>query len=42
MAAFDPPLVDRQKYGRLALIITRLDAEETADPVGAYQLMLES
>ena len=36
------PRVDRATYGRIALIITRLDANETADPVGAYELMLES
>jgi hypothetical protein len=27
---------------RLALVITRLDADETADPVGAYQVTLDS
>jgi hypothetical protein len=35
------PAVDRQAYGRLALIITRLDAAEQVDPAGAYQLTLE-
>jgi hypothetical protein len=36
------PQLDRAAYGRLALIITRLDADETADPGGAYGLTLDS
>ena len=36
------PQLDRAAYGWLALIITRLDADETVDPVGAYRLTLDS
>jgi hypothetical protein len=34
--------VDGRTYDRLALIITRLDSDETADPVGAYHITVES
>jgi hypothetical protein len=34
------PNVDTTAYDRLALIITRLDSDETIDPVGNYQVML--
>jgi hypothetical protein len=34
--------IDTRTYDRLALIITRLDSDETADPVGEYQITLES
>jgi hypothetical protein len=36
------PQVDTTAYDRLALIITRLDANEAADPEGNYQIALES
>jgi hypothetical protein len=36
------PSLDTEAYDRLALIITRLDAEEMADPVGDYRVTLES
>jgi len=35
------PNVDTTAYDRLALIITRLDSDETIDPVGNYQIKLE-
>lgn len=35
------PQVDTMAYNRLAFIITRLDPDETADPVGEYALLLE-
>ncbi len=34
------PNVDTTAYDRLALIITRLDADETADPVGTYNVVI--
>lgn len=34
------PSVDTSAYGRLALIITRIDANEATDSVGAYHLTL--
>jgi hypothetical protein len=36
------PQVDTTAYDRLALIITRLDANEAADPEGNYQITFES
>lgn len=33
--------IDLKAYDRLALIITRLDADEMKDPTGSYQLTLE-
>jgi hypothetical protein len=36
------PSVDTTAYERLALIITRLDADEAIDPVGAYRLMVDA
>jgi hypothetical protein len=36
------PSLDTETYDRLALIITRVDAEETADPVGGYRVTLEN
>jgi hypothetical protein len=36
------PSLDTETYDRLALIITRLDSEEMADPFGGYQVTLES
>jgi hypothetical protein len=36
------PQVDMTAYDRLALIITRLDANEAADPEGNYQIAFES
>jgi hypothetical protein len=36
------PKLDTTTVNRLALIITRLDANETADSVGSYQVTLES
>ena len=35
------PHVDTTTYNRLALIITRIDAEESTDPVGAYTIVLQ-
>jgi hypothetical protein len=35
------PQVDRTVVNRLALIITRLDPDETADPLGGYAITLE-
>jgi hypothetical protein len=35
------PNADTTAYDRLALIITRLDADETDDAVGSYQVTLE-
>jgi hypothetical protein len=35
------PRLDTTGYQRLALIITRLDADETADPVGSYRITVE-
>jgi hypothetical protein len=35
------PHLDTAGYQRLALIITRLDADETADPAGSYRIVLE-
>ena len=40
--AFMIPSVDTTAYDRLALIITRLDADESADPVGKYRVTLKS
>ena len=34
------PAVDRAEYDRLGLIITRVDASERLDPVGAYTVVL--
>jgi hypothetical protein len=34
------PNVDTTVYDRLALIVTRLDADETADPVGTYNVVI--
>ena len=36
------PSLDTTAYDRLALIITRLDPDETLDPVGAYTVTLDS
>ena len=36
------PRWDTSAFGRLAIIITRLDGDESADPVGAYRVTLES
>jgi hypothetical protein len=36
------PAVDRSAYRRLALIVTRLDADETADAMGSYRITLET
>jgi hypothetical protein len=36
------PQVDTSTYDRLALIITRVDAQEESDPVGAYTIILGS
>jgi hypothetical protein len=36
------PRVDTTTYDRLALIITRLDSDETSDPVGSYTVTLNS
>jgi hypothetical protein len=35
------PQLDTTTYDQLALIITRLDANETADPGGGYSITLE-
>ena len=35
------PQLDTSAYDRLGLIITRLDADETGDPVGSYRITLE-
>jgi hypothetical protein len=34
--------IDTTDYDRLALIVTRLDADETEDPMGSYRITLES
>jgi len=34
--------IDTTGYDRLALIVTRLDADETEDPMGSYRITLES
>jgi hypothetical protein len=34
--------LDTSTYDRLALIITRLDSDETMDPTGAYTILLRS
>jgi hypothetical protein len=39
---YSVPHVDRMVYNRFALIITRLDANETLDPVGNYHFTLTS
>jgi hypothetical protein len=36
------PSVDRTQSDRLAVIITRLDADETEDPLGRYSIKLDS
>jgi hypothetical protein len=36
------PRVERTQVDRLALIITRLDADETKDPLGRYNITLDS
>ena len=36
------PRVDTTTYDRLALIITRLDSDETSDPAGNYTITLSS
>jgi len=36
------PSLDTTAYDRLPLIITRLDSEEMADPVGGYRVTLET
>ena len=36
------PNVDTTAYDRLALIITRLDAAETTDPIGKYRVTIDS
>jgi hypothetical protein len=36
------PQVDTATFDRLALIITRLDPDETADPEGVYVISLNS
>jgi hypothetical protein len=36
------PHLDITTYNRLAIIITRLDADETADPVGEYTILLHA
>jgi hypothetical protein len=35
------PQLDTTAYNRLALIITRLDADEATDPAGSYRITLE-
>ena len=35
------PALDWRKFNRLALIITRLDPDENADPLGGYTITLE-
>jgi hypothetical protein len=39
--AYTIPQLDTSAYDRLALIITRLDADETADPLGSYRVTME-
>ena len=34
------PAIDTAAYNRLGLIITRVDARESSDPVGAYTIVL--
>jgi hypothetical protein len=34
------PAIDTAAYNRLGLIITRVDAKENSDPVGAYTIVL--
>ena len=36
------PAADTPAYYRLALIITRLDGDESVDPVGAYHITIGS
>jgi hypothetical protein len=36
------PGLDTTAYNRLAIIITRLDADETTDPAGGYHITMES
>lgn len=36
------PQVDTTAYDRLALIVTRLDSDETTDPLGSYSITLDS
>jgi hypothetical protein len=36
------PSLDTETYDRLALIITRLDSGETADPQGTYHITVDS
>jgi hypothetical protein len=38
---FEIPSIDVSEYNRLALIITRLDAQESVDPFGAYTIVLK-
>jgi len=40
--AYVIPHLDTTTYNRLAIIITRLDADETTDPAGNYHITLES
>jgi hypothetical protein len=34
------PALDSTRYNRLGIIITRIDAEESSDPIGAYSIIL--
>ena len=36
------PAIDTAAYNRLGLIITRVDARESSDPVGAYTIVLRA
>jgi hypothetical protein len=38
--AYAIPSVDTGAYDRLALIITRLDSDESTDPIGAYEIVM--
>jgi hypothetical protein len=35
------PVIDITMYNRLGIVITRLDAEESSDPIGAYNIVLQ-
>jgi hypothetical protein len=34
------PAIDTAEYNRLGFIITRIDANESSDPIGAYTIVL--
>ena len=40
LRAYTIPNVETSAYDRLALIITRLDLDESTDPVGAYKITI--